>query len=345
MDGFYIKVMKLNIQKRTIILFLIFFVSFYKSQKVTVKSIARDTTKNRNFVMIVVNDTLKKYRDMRTATKSWSEDGDIYQNLCKNKKYVTQADKKGNYEIEAKPTDTLYFYSYKYFTQKYKVADIITKKIKVYLEPEPCVTYIPCEQKQPSNFYIFVGEQISKKYEEDPYYCNVVTLDGGGMKYKYRIIDEVYGDYPNDTIEFTSNSHLGRPMIEYYDKVLLFVGEYCGKLYQEKYQFFDVYKTKDGKWASPGDPFKFDNYADYKKDTTIKAQLIEFDSFIRINTIPSIDEDYPERFQKYEAPYYRLIGDKAVPLMGTYVEDLIKIKMNGGLKRINIDLKKIKISK
>ncbi|GAA5097707.1 hypothetical protein GCM10023210_33010 [Chryseobacterium ginsengisoli] len=293
--------------------------------------------------MIAVNDTLYKYSKMRSATKSWSDDGDTYQKLYKNKNYITHADKEGKYEIKAKLTDTLYFYSIKYFTQKYKVADIIKKKIKVQLEPEHCVPYVPCEQKQPSNLYIFVGEKISKRYEEDPYYCRVVTLDGGAMKYKYKIIDEVYGHYPSDTIEFKSYSHLGRPMIEYYDKVLLFVGEYCGKLYQEKYQFFDVYKTKDGRWASPGDPYKFDNYTDYKKDASINIQPIEFDPFVRINTKIPDDEEYPERLQTYEAPCYRFIGNIAVPLMGTYIEDLIKVKMNGALKDKNIDTSKIKI--
>lgn len=160
------------------------------------------------------------------------------------------------------------------------------------------------------------------------------------MKYTYKIREEVYGHYPKDTIEFKSYSHLGRPMIEYYDTVLLFVGEYCGKLYQEKYQFFDLYKTKDGRWASPGDPYKFDNYSDYVDPKTIKAQSIDFDPLIRISTIPPDDDD--QRFQKYEAPYYRLIGDKAVPLMGTYIKDLIKVKMGGALKNKNIDLDKIK---
>lgn len=300
-----------------------------KAQQVTINGIARDTTKNRSHIMVVINDTLKKHK------------GEGYQNLLNNK-YRVFSDINGKYTIKAKLSDTLYFYSFKYFTQKYKVADIIRKKIKVQLQPEPCVPYVPCEQKQPSNFYIFVGERISKKYEKDPYYCNVVTLDGGGMKYKYRIIDEIYGHYPNDTIEFKSYSHLGRPMIEYYDKVLLFVGEYCGKLYQEKYQFFDVYKTKDGRWASSGDPYKFDRFL---KEKNIKVQKIDFDPFLRINITPPKNEDYPERLQKYETPYYRLIGDKAVPMMGTYIEDLIKVKMNGALKDKNIDLKKLNIPK
>lgn len=323
-----------SILLRIFLFLLVFSTIFYKSQKVTVRGIAKDTTKNSNTVLVVVNDTLRKESKRSFIIRNW----DGHERLRKNKDFVTTADKNGNYQIKAKLTDTLYFYNYnKYYEQKYKVADIIKNKIKVELKPEPCVPYVACEQKQPSNFYIFVAEKISGEYEADPYYCKVKMLDGGGMKYTYKIKEEIYGDYPKDTIVFKSYSHLGRPMIEYYDTVLLFIGEYCGKLYQEKYQFFDLYKTKDGRWASPGDPYKFDKYQENK---TIKAQSIDFDPFIRISTIPPDDDD--QRFQKYEAPYYRLIGDKAVPLMGTYIKDLIKVKMGGSLKNKNIDLDKIK---
>jgi len=206
----------------------------------------------------------------------------------------------------------------------------------------PCVPYVECNKKQPSNFYIFVGEKISMIDEADPNYCNITSLNDGSAKSIYKIKEEIYGHYPKDTIEFKAYDYKGRPMFSHYDNVLLFVGEYCGKLYHEKYQFFDLYKTKDGRWASPGDPYKFDKYQDSK---TVKVQPIEFDAFIRIDTTIPDDEQYPERFQKYEAPYYRMIGNKAVPLMGTYLEDLIKVKMEGTLKEKNIDLNKLSIQK
>lgn len=316
---------------------LVLSVTFCKSQKVTLRGIAKDTTKSNNFVMVVVNDTLRKHVDMQRKTQNWNNDD--YLNLTNNKNYTVFADKKGNYKISAKLSDTLYFYKYKYFTEKYKVEDIINNNIKVHLKPEPCVPYVSCEQKEPSNFYIFVGEKISMNFEEDPYYCNVVTLDGGATKSVYKIKEQIYGHYPKDTIEFKASDHYGRVMFGYYDTVLLFVGEYCNKLYQEKYQFFDLYKTKDGRWASPGSPYKFDEYQEIK---TVDAQFVDFDPLVEIDINPPKDEQYPERFQKYEAPYYKLIGDKAVPLMGTYIKDLIRVKMGGALKNKNIDLDKIK---
>jgi hypothetical protein len=314
-------------------LLMCFSICFLQAQKVTVRGIARDTTKNRNFVMVVVNDTLRKHREMQTKTKSWGDDS--YLELTKNKAFKTIADKKGNYEIKAKLTDTLFFYSNKYFTQKYKVADIIKKKIKVQLEHEPCVPYVKCDQKGPSNYYIFVAEKVSMNWEDDPYYCNVVSLDMGGFRCVYKIKEQIYGNYPNETIEFKAFDHYGTPEFSEYDTVLLFVGEWCGKLYHEKYQFFDLYKTKDGRWASPGDPYRFDSY---QKEKLVKAQAIEFDPFLRID-ISKADYYSYRKPKKYEEPYFRILGDKAVPLMGAYVEDLIKIKMKGALKERNINEK------
>ncbi|GEN75630.1 hypothetical protein [Chryseobacterium hagamense] len=166
-------------------------------------------------------------------------------------------------------------------------------------------------------------------WEPDPYYCNVFSLDMGGFRFKYKIKEQIYGNYPTDTIEFKAYDHYGAPKFRLYDTVLLFVGEWCGKLYHEKYQFFDFYKTRDGRWASPGDPYKFHGY---QKEKLVKAQAIEFEPSLRIDISNSHSYSY-KRPQKYEEPYYRILGDKAVPLMGTYIEDLIKVKMGGFFKR------------
>lgn len=52
--------------------------------------------------------------------------------------------------------------------------------------------------------------------------------------------------------------------------VLLFVSQHNEEWYHEKY--FDVYKTKEGKWTSCGNPYKFDEY--HRK--SLKAIKLEF---------------------------------------------------------------------
>ena len=51
-------------REKIILLLLILLSVSYESQKITVRGIARDITKNRNFVMVVVNDTLRKHRNI-----------------------------------------------------------------------------------------------------------------------------------------------------------------------------------------------------------------------------------------------------------------------------------------
>lgn len=318
------KVLLLIFLSSTVILF---------AQKILVEGVARDTAKTTNYVHITVNDTLRKYRDMEK--KTGLNRGDEYVKLARNKDYVTNTDSLGNYKIYARPTDTLHFQRPHYYSQKYKVEDIVRDKIEVDLLPEPCVPYVSCEQKEPFAFYIFVGEQIAMTFKSDPYYCNVITLDGGAFECTYKINQSLYGNYPSDKINFKAYDHYGRPKFSNFKNVMLFVGEYCGSLYHTKYQFFDVYKTKKGKWASPGDPYKYNKYV---KDKTVKAQKIKFDKDVWIG----LSEMYKKEKEEYKLPYYKVVGDKAFPLMGTYVDELIDIKKNTVLKELNIKLDKSK---
>lgn len=315
--------------KKILLLILFFTHIICSSQTVKIEGLALDTVKRRHFVMINVNDTLRKFRDKASITKKW----DGYKELTENKNFVVFTDSTGYFNIPAKLTDSLYFSSTRYFTQKYAVTDLIKRKeIKIQLEPEQCIPYVPCEQKKPSNFYIFIGEKINLEYQKEPYYCNTVMFDSG-FKSTYKIEKNIYNNYPKDTIVFTAFDHYGTPNFSKYKYALLFVSEYCGKLYHEKYQYFDLYKTKNGKWASPGNPYKYDNQI---KEKNIVSKKIAFEKTVwfdvsKLSTVQT-EREYPSEF-------YKIVDNKAFPIKGTYVEDLIKIKKNGVLKARKIELK------
>ena len=202
--------------------------------------------------------------------------------------------------------------------------------IHIKLEPEPCVPYRRCEQKTPSNYYIFIGEKIEVRGEEIPYYCNTIIMDGK-FKANYKVLKNIYGNFPQKTIIFYAFDHYGKPKFSEYQNVLLFVGEYCNELFHTKYQYFDVYKTKNGKWASPGNPYKYNQYA---KDKFVKAQKMKFNK----NVFFDISNLSKERLAKeYPSEYFKIVGNKAIPIKGTYVKDLIKIKQ-GVFKEFNIKL-------
>jgi hypothetical protein len=299
-------------------IFLPVSISCLSQKMVLVIGTAFDTTEGRNPVHIVLNDTLRKYRE--STIPNWGD----YEKLIRNPSYVTWAGKNGKFSIQGKQTDSLYFSSFRHITKAYRIADLLKmKELPINLEPELCTPFVSCNDTLPAKLYAFVGEKIKVEPVKEIYYCNYVPFDLG-FTAEYRILENVYGYFPNDTIRFTSFTH-GPLSFSNFQYVLLFVGEYCGKLYHEKYQYFDVYKTADGKWASPGDPYRFDNVV----EKTIKTQVVQF-----ADTLSFDMKTYrwEARRQVFPEEYFKIEGNKATPIMGTYVKDLLTVKKEGMLK-------------
>lgn len=300
-------------------LFLVsFLLSFtcYSQQYIEIRGIAKDTTKNRSFVQVAVNDTLLKF--MKTVSNL--NDLDNFEKFVKNSRLVDYAGSTGIFSVKAKLTDSISFYSSRYYKQTYSVSDLLKmNSIEIKLVPIPCIPYNRCEEKKPTNYYVFIGEKIDVKSESQPYYCNILQMDN---KYRanYKIIENINGNYPQDKILFLAFDHYGTPEFSKYKNVMLFVIEACGELVHRKYQFFDVYKTKSGKWATTGDPYKYDEFS---KNKTVKAEKIEFDSSVFFD-ISGLTKT--ERNKEYPKKYFKIIGMKAVPTKGTYAEHLLEVK-------------------
>jgi hypothetical protein len=196
-------------------------------------------------------------------------------------------------------------------------------------------------QNRKDSLLVFVGELIEIKSlpqksileridtiieGKDTIYQQIETLrSDNGYAAKYKVLQMVYGSYQFDTINFTAFDHYGDPDFATFKTVLLFVSYHKGKLYHEKYQYFDVYKTTDGKWASPGDPYKFDNY--HRKD--IKAQALTFPKTVFYDLNNYENDKIQEIFPK---EHFIIVGQKAFPKTGTYIDDLFKVKKEGVLK-------------
>jgi len=144
----------------------------------------------------------------------------------------------------------LVFAAYRSVSQKYRVGDLVSKgEVDIKLDSIPCVPYSPC-QESPKNLLVFVGQKISVDVSDDPDFCNIISMDTK-YKAKYEILEKVYGDFPRDTIDFVSYDHFSKIRYDYYDHVLLYVAEYCGKLVHLKYQYSPMFKTSKGKWIAP----------------------------------------------------------------------------------------------
>ena len=182
------------------------------------------------------------------------------------------------------------------------------------------------ENERNNTLFVFVGEKIAVK--EIPY--NGQMMGGALVTAKYKILQRVYGNYVEDTIEFEAYDHYGEFPFAKYKNVLMFVskGKQTGKYYQEEYQYFDVYKTKSGRWASSYKAHEYQDTLMYY--TAVKPEKIDFAEEV---SYPTKIKDYngKEISVHYPEKYYKIVGEKAVAVYGNYVEELFRLKKEGVL--------------
>jgi hypothetical protein len=178
------------------------------------------------------------------------------------------------------------------------------------------------ENEKNNTLFVFVGEKL--EFTELP---SQGSFDAG-YRAKYKILQRVYGNYPGDTIEFNAYSHKGIPGFSKYKNSLLFLSEDSGRYYQEKYQYIDVYMTKQGRWAGGYDQYDYTH--EFNEGTTVKPEKIDFIERVVYPTIIKYDDGTQDTIS-YPEPYYKTIGDSAIAVYGNYVEELFRLKKEGVL--------------
>jgi hypothetical protein len=309
----------LILEKMNKIKYLILFLTINcYSQNVIVKGIALDSSKESNNVVIIINDTLNKLLKLENGFVSYEEQ-------YENKKLRKETNKDGSFEFKAKKTDSLYFSSWRHITKSFSVNDLYkTKNLKIILDSEVCEEYIKCEEKKPQLF-VFIGEKIKVSYAKRKYYCNIISMDSQ-FDAEYKIVENVFGNFENDTIKFSAYDHYGKPAFGEFKYVLLYVGKYCDKLIHIKYQFAEVYRTKNNRWATP---YQSDDYKRIKDKETFIPEIIDFAEPVKYDIKGNSQESIERRFPK---PYYEIKNDKAIAVYGNYVEDAFEIKKEAVLK-------------
>ena len=295
-----------NRMKNTFILFLTLCFQYLYSQKVNLVGIAQ-TSENRGYVMIVLNDTLKK------LPKNFPDS--LYQKMWKNKNLISLSDGNGKFSINVDLKDSLVFWRDRYISQTHKVSSLYSKKdsINVILEPLPCIEYVPCNEDNPE-LYIFIGEKIDVSPASQPNYCNRISMDLKS-KSKYKILKKFTNNLSSDSIIFVSYDHFSKVKYDEFKNVLLFVGKYCDTLIHQKYQYQPVYKMKNGKWASP----IFEEYDLTKRKIDKEPHKVKIAEPITISSYNS----YEKLEDIYKEPYFKIKNGKVYMLYGYYPEDLI----------------------
>ncbi len=169
--------------------------------------------------------------------------------------------------------------------------------------------------EQANNLFVFVGELVKLD-------TILQKEDKPQRRAIYKILQSVYGHYPSNFIEFTTEGDYGLFQLSDYKNVLLFVLiDDANKKIHYLNKFYDVYKTKNGRWAG-----KY-NVEDFR--SKIKPQKIDFEKQIIFPVNPVIEEDWIDCL--YPVPYYKLKGDSAIVIFGNYVEDLFFIQKEWSL--------------
>lgn len=198
-------------------------------------------------------------------------------------------------------------------------------------------------QTKKDSLYVFVGEKIEVKEVSSPSVTDSfdIIIENGVIDYRksgiigmdskflarYKVRQVLYGNYVSDTIEFFAYDHYGTPEFSKYQTVLLFVQDYNGRLVHQKYQFADVYKTKNGRWASS---YKTDDYRhEFNNSTDIKPEKIDF-----INKVTYDINGHGKQYIKewFPSAYYKIKAGRAIAVYGNYIEELFELKKNGVLR-------------
>ena len=321
--------------KKTIIYFLICFVPFLlNAQKVKIEGyIKLPDKKGAPISSIVLNDTINK------LNKLGIKDFSIRNKVTDNKDVFTITDTTGYFSINARLSDTLLFSNNTrlYYPEKFAVSDLMKKNnIIIKLKSKPCITPKKCDQKLPSKTYIFVGSKIKVSRADTSDYC-YMSWDS---KYNanYKIEQEFSDHFPDSTITFIAYDHnsMSQYLFKNYENILIFIGEYCGDLIHMKYQFFPVYKTQNGRWATTVDAYK----AKYDKDKEDLYENIVFDKSVSFDLPNQLTDEQMTQFIKNRFPekYYSIKDGKAYPIMGRYAEDLVKNWMENYWKNLKESL-------
>jgi len=291
-------------------------------QKVVVKGFAIDSTKGKNAVYIVINDTVNKLLNKmdRDNDYYWSN---IYFKMYKRKKLYSKTKNKGYFNIRAKLTDTITFSSNEHNDSIISVRDLIKNKSNnIKLSTIKC-NYKMCSDSE-LEYIIIIGSKINVNPANRRTNCGKYSRLFMDSFYdaKYKVDTVIKGNFKENKINFSLSDHYGRPEFCKYENVILFLVKTCtGKFIHQKYQFYDCYRTVDNKWAIPYKPLEYSRIDSSKID--IKLRKIEFKNQVEYDIKGFADEIVKER---YPEPYYKIINNKAVAVYGNYIDEMLEIK-------------------
>ena len=169
-------------------------------------------------------------------------------------------------------------------------------------------------QNKSDKLFVFVGTLVPS----DP----AVKNSDGYVKLKYKILEKTFGKYDKDTIEFFAYYDVDQLKFTRYKNCFLSLFQDGDTFYKMADPVYEVYQTLDGRWANGA------KWWDYGPDiqTSIKPRRLQ------LKDSPNIDLtglSQKEIDHWYPAKYYERKGGVAIPLYGSFTDELFEIQKSG----------------
>jgi hypothetical protein len=210
-----------------------------------------------------------------------------------------------------------------------------------------CTTSSIFGQIEKDSLFVFTGKRISlkkvKEFKDKETLIDSLVVNDSliyietpnviqdyKFKGKIKILNQFKGNLNLDKIEVDLYNHYGKPNLSKSNIYLFFVIKIDGKFQLLKYAHHQVYKTKNGKLGIPYDRNEYRNQK--SKLLKIEPEKMEFNKVPKFQIYKDDSKDWIER--TYPKPYYRIEKNKAIPIYGNYIEDYIKLRLNGTLNEI-----------
>jgi hypothetical protein len=178
-------------------------------------------------------------------------------------------------------------------------------------------------RRREANLIALVGRRLSVRHVE--------PRDGEprfDAEYRVRIevLEVVFGKYAFREMEFSSYVHVGEPAFGKHELGLVYLSSHDGRFVQQKYLFQPVYRTRNDRFASCGDPYA---WMPAVHRHGVKAEPIGFRPSVAFDVRSGAEA---QGFPSFEAPFFRIENNVATCLMGNYPRELFRVMAEGFLK-------------
>ena len=180
-------------------------------------------------------------------------------------------------------------------------------------------------QRRSDSLFVFVGSIISS--------YPITKNSEGYVKLKYKILEKTYGNYDDDTIDFFAYYDADKLKFTQYKNCLLFLQQDGSAFYKMALPVYDVYQTIDGHWASGAKKWEYGPAI----QTSIKPRHLEFKDSVYFD-ITGLSKEEIDHW--YPAKYYDRKGSVAIPVYGSYTDELVEINKSSFLSSFFPSVKK-----